>query len=184
MAQIKKLSKEQLQMIVAIVLFTGAFGYLYWRYLYSPYANKIAEAELKIEAVDKEISKATGESKKLDQIKAEVERLQREELLANQQLPKGRKLPDLIYTLMRLSRDNSVSIANFAPISKTDKQYFSETVYSLNVSGSYHSVGRFITALGVSQRIFSVRNMIFAPAGATGQTLSVTFQLVAYQYKE
>lgn len=184
MAKANRFSKEQLQLVLAVVLFTGAFGYLYWKYFFSPYAKKINEANTQIEAINMDIAKATGESKKLDQIKAEVERLQQEELRANQQLPRGRKLPDLIYTLMRLSHESGVAVSNIVPVSKADKPYFSESVYSLNVAGTYHSVGKFVAELGTSRRIFSVRNMIFSPDNSPGRTVTATFQLVTYQYKE
>jgi type IV pilus assembly protein PilO len=75
-----------------------------------------------------------------------------------------------------------VQLSSFQPGGQTAQQYFIENPYSINMSGSYHDVGRFLAAIALEQRIYNVRGVTYSAPDAKGKT-TVNFTLVAYQYK-
>jgi len=53
----------------------------------------------------------------------------------------------------------------------------------MTVKGGYHSVGRFLAAVALEERIFNVKNVMYSePLAKTGE-MQVTFTLISYQYK-
>ena len=185
MAKEIKLTKEQQQMIVASVLMTVAFVYSYWTYFWKPTSAKIVELRSKIESTDREITEARRQAARLPQLRAQIQELEEKAEAAEKKLPKTKELPLLIETLSDLARQNSVTIANFSQSGASTRDYFVEVNYTLQIRGSYHSIGRFLTALALQERIFHSRNLTLSPqsGGAAGETVSGQFQLVAFQYK-
>ena len=119
-------------------------------------------------------------AKRLDKLNLEIESLRKLEAETEHSLPKGKKIPDLINTLMAASRKYSVSITGITPQNSSDKQYFTEVNYQMSVTGKYHSIGRFLAALAASKRVFSIQNLNIS--GDSAQ-LSASFILVVYQYR-
>jgi len=182
--KIPELTKEQQQMLVAGILCLGAFGFIYYKYLWSPVSLRITKASQKLDVIARDITSAQTQEQRLDKLKETVADLKNQAQAAERRLPKGRNFPDLIYTINDLGKKYDVEIRSISPQGKADKQYFAEVYYGITCAGTYHSVGKFLTALGISERIFSTQNLVLTPSGgATGATVSATFTLVAYQYK-
>lgn len=181
--KLPELTKEQTQLLVAALFCAGALGFVYWKYFWAPVSARITAAGAKLESVEKDITAAEAQEKRLDKLKIEVSSLKQQKEAAERRLPKGKNVPDLIYTLTDMGRKYNVEIHSISPMGRTARQYFAEVSYGITLTGSYHSLGKFLTALGTSERIFSAQNLsITAAPGAGGDTISATFTLIAYQY--
>ncbi|MBI4386832.1 MAG: type 4a pilus biogenesis protein PilO [Elusimicrobia bacterium] len=181
-----QLTKAQQQLLVAAVLFVGGGGYAYIRYFWLPFSKRINEAKTKIEEVDRKIEKAQSQAARLDRLKKELEMLSQQAADAEKRLPKSKDIPAIIDTLSRLTRRYHVELRSFAPGAPAQKEFFTEIPYALNVSGSYHDIGRFFAAIASEERIFNVRNVSYTPGSVSAsgvQLLNVVFTLVSYQYK-
>jgi Tfp pilus assembly protein PilO len=76
-------------------------------------------------------------------------------------------------------------VTNFAPGGVGSKTYFIETPYQITFTGRYSDVGRFLASIAIEERIYNIINVNMNP-GATADDkykLTVSFTLVAYQYK-
>ncbi|MBI4051320.1 MAG: type 4a pilus biogenesis protein PilO [Elusimicrobia bacterium] len=182
--KIPQLTQEQQKMLfLGVVIFVAGI-YSYVKFFWSPISKRIEETQTKIEEVEKKIASAKAQEKRLPQLERELAQLNEQVVAAERRLPKKKEVPDLIYTLSDLGRKFRVEIRSIAPQGQSEKEYFREVMYGLTILGNYHSVAQFLTALGISERIFNTRNLVLAPSsGAPGITLQATFQLLAYQYK-
>ena len=176
----KNFGAEQIKVLAALVIFSGVVGFFYWKYVWVPFSKRTAAAETKIAAASQEIAKALGMVKRLDSLDKEIAQLRAQETDAEKRLPKGKKLPDLIYTVMAISRRTDVVIGSISPQNSTDKQYYTEVRYQLAATGRYHALGRFLATMATSQRVFSIQNLSLS---SDGDKVTARFTLVAYQYK-
>lgn len=182
-----ELTKEQQQYLVFAVLVIGGGGFSYVKYFWLPTSEKIKETVQKIEEVDKKIQKAQRQAGRLNKIKTQLAQLNDEAEKVEKQLPKDLDLPGVIDTVSGLARKNSVTLSQFGAPSSATKSHFKEITFALTASGSYHDLGRFLASLALEERIYNARNLNFslgAGSSVGGDTmLTVTFQLVSYQYK-
>lgn len=178
-----QLTKEQIQKIAAAVVVGGLAVYSYVSYFWLPLSKKISENNAKIEAIDKDITNAKRQKEKFKDLEAELGSLRIEKEAAQKKLPAEKKFPDLLRTLTDLSKKYNISIQAINPAGSAQIEYFTKVSYSLSVRGTYHSLGRFVTAIGIQERILSIENITMsASPGQDGSTISANFTLVAYQY--
>lgn len=181
-----KLTKEQQQLIVAGVLMTGALGFVYVKYFWIPTKQKIAEATTKLEGVNKKIKQAEDTARRLPQLQRQLAELEVLAQEAEEKLPKKKEVPKLIETLSDLAKEHRVDIQSISPAGSGKRENYQENFYSLVIQGSYHSVARFLTALGMEERILHSRNLTLSPITSALQpsfTVQASFTLVVYQYK-
>ncbi|MBI4056657.1 MAG: type 4a pilus biogenesis protein PilO [Elusimicrobia bacterium] len=182
--KIPELSPEQKKTVFAAALFILSMGFGYFKIFWAPLSKRIHETRAKLEEAEAQIATAEDQARKLPQLEKKLAELKEKLAAAERRIPKSKDVPDLIYTLSDLGRKFHVEIRSISPQGQTDREYFKEVAYGLAVRGSYHSVAKFLTALGISERIFNTRNLSVSPSsGAPGVTLQATLQLLAYQYR-
>lgn len=176
-----KLNKDQITKIVGITMGSALFGYVYVVYFWLPTSKKISENSAKVEAIQKDIDTAKAAKAKCKNLEARLIELSAQKEAAQKKLPTGKKVPDLLRTLTDLSKKYKVNIRTIAPGTTTREEYFMKAYYAISVSGDYHSLGRFLTALGLEERILTMENLSISGGGADN-SLNANFTLVAYQY--
>ena len=177
-----KLTKDQITQIVAGFFFGGLFLYVYLVYFWLPLGKKIEENNHKVSVIEADIANARAQKAKYKNLEAKLASLQMEKDAAQKKLPRERKLPDLIRTISDLSRKHNVVVKSISPAGSAQVEYFLKVSYSVTVSGNYHNIGRFLTALGVEERILTSENMSVQATVGAGTSGNATFTLVAYQY--
>lgn len=175
-----KLTKDQQKYLAAAVVGVALFGFLYWKFFWSPISMKITEVRAKIEELDGKIARAKQQAARLPLLEKELVTLNEQAVEAEKRLPRTKSVPDILVTLSTLAQKNRVIVASFTPGAQKAQQYFTELNYPVQVRGSFHSIGKFLAALSLEERIFNVLNVTFS---GSGPDLTVTFTLVSYQYK-
>ena len=181
MAKIQ-LTKDQWGRIAAGVLFGGLFMYVYAVYFWIPISARIDVNSKKMASMESDIFKAKVQKAKYKNLEAELDLLKAEKEAAQKRLPKERKLPDLIKTLTALSKKYRVEIQTITPSGSTKGEYFDKAAYKITAQGDYHSLGRFLTALGMEERILTMENLTLTGASGVVSSISAAFTLIAYQY--
>jgi type IV pilus assembly protein PilO len=177
-----KLTKEQLGQIVAGVLFGGLFIYGYLFYFWLPTAKTIEVNTKKVAAMESDINKARMQKAKYKDLESKLASLRAEKEAAEKKLPRDRKLPDLLRTITALSRKYRVDIQSITPSGTSPVEYFTRTSYIISLKGNYHDVGRFLTALGLEERIMTSENLNLSGTPSADTSVNAQFTLVAYQY--
>ncbi len=177
-----QLTKEQIGQIVAGVLFGGLFLYAYLFYFWLPTAKKIDENSHKIASMESDIGRAKIQKAKYKDLELKLDSLRAEKEAAQKKLPRERKLPDLLRTITALSRQYNVDIQSITPAGSAQVEYFNRVSYSISLKGDYASIGRFLTALGLEERILTSENLTITATPGAAASASASFTLVAYQY--
>jgi type IV pilus assembly protein PilO len=177
-----QLTKEQLGQIAAGVLFCALLIYGYVFYFWMPISKKIDANSKKVASMESDISKAKAQKAKYKDLEAKLASLKEEKEAAQKKLPRERKLPDLLKTITALSKKHKVAIQAITPGSSTKGEYFTKVAYQISLSGDYHALGRFLTALGLEERILTVENLVISGTPDAETSVSATFILMAYQY--
>lgn len=180
--KLPQLGKEQIQILVAAVICCAALGFVYWKYFWSPISERIITANEKLESINKDIRKAEVQERRLPKLKAEVKQLEIQKEAAKRRLPKDKDISGFINILTDLGRKYNIEMHSISPRGTKSQKYYAETSYGLSLTGSYHSIGRFITALGTLERIFSTKDLSISGAATDGRSRA-TLTLIAYQYK-
>ena len=176
-----ELTKEQMAQLFGAVLFGGLFIYLYLFFFWFPTSKKIEENTAKVESMQRDIDKAKELKKKFKDLEGKLESLKAEREAAVKKLPSGKNIPELIRTITRLSRKYRLNVVAINPSGQSKVEYFTKVTYQIRVNGNYHDIGRFLTALGLEERILTSENMSMTAAGGD-YSASATFTLAAYQY--
>ena len=177
-----QLTKEQMGQVVAAALFSALFIYVYLVYFWLPLGKTITEKTAKVAEIEADIINAKAQKAKYKNLEAKLASLQQEKDAAQKKLPRERKLPDLIRTITDLSKKYKVSVNSIAPAGNSQVEYFLKVSYSISVTGTYHDLGRFLTAIGIEERILTPENLSIRATAAPGASVDANFTLVAYQY--
>jgi len=177
-----QLTNEQLGKIAAAALFGGLFLYVYAVYFWLPTAKKIDENSKQAASMESDILKAKVQKAKYRDLEAKLVSLKEEKEAAQKRLPKERQLPDLLKTLAALSARYKVNIQGINPGGSTKGEYFTKVAYQISLTGDYHFLGRFLTALGLEERILTMENLTISGTPGAPASVSATFTLIAYQY--
>lgn len=178
-----QLSKQQQQYLGAGAFLFVIGSIVYVKFFWLPISQKMSDLTQQIEEIDHKIAKATAQASRLQRLQADLAKLNGDEIEAERRLPKTKSVPDMLVTLSALGQQNRVDIVNFSPGPQKSQQFFLELSYPMTVRGSFHNIGRFLAAIALEERIFNVKDVIYPSAGSDG-TMTVSFTLLTYQYKE
>ena len=177
-----QLTKEQMGQIALGVVLSGGFIFSYLQFFWLPTAKKIAESTERVAVMESDIAKAKKQKAKYKDLEAKLVSLKAEREDAVKKLPNERRIPDLIRTVTTLSRKHRVSISAITPSGQAKVEYFTKVTYTISLRGNYHDVGRFLTALGLEERIMTSENLTMAATVGSETSVSAQFTLAAYQY--
>ena len=178
-----KLTKQQQQYMIAGVLGSLAFGFVYIKYFWAPTSKTIREAQEEIASVTSQIETAKSNAARLPQIEKELEQLNIKAIEAERSLPKAKDVPGILVKLMGLAGKHGVVVNSFSPGGQISRDYFIELNYPCTVVGSYHSIGKFLSAVASEERIFNIQHVNYGAAAQDTTLMTVTFSLLSYQYK-
>lgn len=177
-----KLTKDQQKYLAIGVVSIVVFAVLYLKFFWLPISRQIEETKAKNKDISAKIEKAKQQAARLPRLEQELVSLNEQAVEAERRLPKTKSVTDILVTLNSLAAKHRVSILTFAPGATSGKQYFTELNYPVTAKGSFHSMGKFLAAVALEERIFNVLNVNYGTPNETGE-MQVTFTLVSYQYK-
>lgn len=177
-----QLSKKEQQYVgagaIGVLLLLAAYVQFFWL----PISAAKAEAREKIAQIEAKIDKARKQASRLDQLRLDLEALNKQAAQAELRLPRTKDVPNMLLTLSALAQKQRVSVVSFSPGPIREQQYFRELNYPVSIKGTYHNVGRFLAALALEERIFNVQSVSYPAPDGLGE-MTVTFTLLSYQYK-
>lgn len=168
--------------MAAGVVIGGVFIYLYLFFFWLPTSKKIGENSQKVASMEADIRNAKAQKAKYANLEAKLVSLKAEKEAAVKKLPNERRIPDLLRTVTTLSKKYKVSVTGITPSGQSKVEYFTKVTYSISLRGNYHDIGRFLTALGLEERILTSENLNMTATGSPDSSVNATFTLVAYQY--
>jgi type IV pilus assembly protein PilO len=151
----------------AAVLALVSYGF--YSYVYSPRVTEVDALRTRLEELQTRNSSARALTRGVGDDPEGVLAAYRRQLESVEGLiPSGEELPDLLDAISMEAQRSGVEISLIQPSGATEEQYYTRRVYDMAVLGRYHDIGEFLTRVASLPRIVTPKNLVLAPAPATG----------------
>jgi type IV pilus assembly protein PilO len=179
------LSKQQQQQIMLVVMVAGGFSYVYWNYLLKPANEKIVKLTAQVNDILGQVETMKRTANRLPALQREYDSLVAEVGETEKRLPREKNLEEVLRIVTEQAAKNKITVSSFSPGAEKPQNYFVEFPISLTIGGSFHTLGKFLSVLGQQERILASRNVTLSynPNPKKGQTVSGSFQLMAFTFK-
>lgn len=155
---------KRLVLLAAVsVLGVGAYWYLMFRPDHAEVVIIAAHAD-SLEAANA-INRKLVENGEEARIKAASERYTQELTVLRRLVPTQAEVLALIDGISTAARQAGMEISDFVPESDMPGDYFDARKYGFSVTGPYHKVAEFFTAIGSLDRIVAPINVNLVPSG-------------------
>jgi len=172
--------KQKIALLVAIVVFEGAA--LYWGLLL-PRQTELKDLRGRLEGLQNEVQDKQKIANNLPKLKREYQQLQKDLDLALTELPNQKEIPTLLTSITSVGKGAGNDFLLFRPKPETPKDFYAEVPVDISVSGSFHSVANFFTAVGNLPRIVNITNVSFADIKQAGGKTSVKVNCLATTFR-
>ena len=183
------------QKILIGVLVVIVVSYLYFGTRFLPVFYPVRKAQ--IDQLETDYAKMSADLEKarqlvgrLDQIKAEYERLHAQWLSAQEMLPAETEMPALLRNVTTAGNKAGIDFMLFQPGSPTAREFYKSHPVKVRVRGGYHQLGIFLSRLANMQRIVNVASLNINSTGeakkntAGNESVIADFTLTAYTLSE
>lgn len=151
--------------IIFLVVAVGGTYYFVWR-------NKIPELQT-VEQQEIDL-RATFESKQklaanFDAYKAQLEEVERTFGAMLRQLPGETEVPSLLVDISQTGLAAGLEERLFQPLNESAREAYAELPIKIQLVGSYHELGNFVTGVAALPRIVTLHDVVLKPLSSPGQ---------------
>ena len=152
-----------LLLAVIAVLGVGA----YWYFLWKPDHDEVVIIAAHADTLERDnaLIKAAVENGEERRIAEATKRYNAELAILRRLVPTYSEVPALIDGVSTAARQNGMELANYTPAGELPGDYFNSQRYSFSVTGPYHRVAEFFTAIASFDRILVPVNVSILPSG-------------------
>ncbi|ABB31215.1 Pilus assembly protein PilO [Geobacter metallireducens RCH3] len=172
--------KQKIALLVAILLFEGAA--LYWG-LFLPRQTELKELRGRLEGLQNEVREKERIANNLPKLKREYQQLQKDLDLALTELPNQKEIPSLLTGITSVGKSAGNDFLLFRPKPEVSKDFYAEVPVDISISGTFHSVANFFTAVGKLPRIVNITDVSFADIKQAGGKTSVKVNCLATTFR-
>jgi len=124
----------------------------------------------------------------LENFRKQLEEMNRSFGAMLRQLPDKTEVADLLVDVSQTGLSNGLEFQLFKPGGEIRKGFYAELPIQLNVTGSYHQFGAFVSELAALPRIVTIHNVDISPSGGTSGSGATPLRMSAiaktYRYLE
>lgn len=135
------------------------------------------EADLKSQFEDKAFRVAN-----LDALRRQMADVEERFSEILKQLPTDKEVPGLLEDISDIGRQAGLSIESIALQPETRAQFYIELPINIQVTGSYHQMGEFVSGVAAIERIVTLHD--YNIRAGSGDTLSMTINAKTYRYEQ
>lgn len=179
---VSSINEQTTQVKVGVLVFVVvAVAAGYWYFYWSPKADEIKRARIRVSQVEKQVSEYEAIARELPKFEEENKRLQKEFELVASKLPKEKEIPALIDSVYEeISASNLDSIV-FAPKPQVTKEIYAEIPIEMEVQGTYYNLADFFDRISRLPRIVNVRNLNLERSNPGSTFLNASFNVVTFR---
>ncbi len=164
-----------LGIFVALVVMGAWFG---WQSQYDELeAKQQEESKLKEDWLSKK-----KQAVNLEEHKNQLAEIERSFGALLKQLPNASEMESLLIDINQAGLGRGLQFELFKPGGESQREFYAELPITVNVTGSYHDFGAFAGDIAGLSRIVTLNNIIIAPAGKSGEVLTMTTTAKTFRY--
>ena len=137
----------------------------------------VRESELKNQFEDKSFRVAN-----LDALRRQMADVEERFSEILKQLPTDKEVPGLLEDISDIGRQAGLSIESIALQSERASQFYIELPINIQVTGSYHQMGEFVSGVAAIERIVTLHDYSIRAAG--DDSLTMTINAKTYRYEQ
>lgn len=100
------------------------------------------------------------------------------------QLPSDTEVPGLLEDITKAGLGNQLVFDQIKLLPEATETYYVELPMDISVTGEYHGMGAFITAVANLSRIVTWHDLSLAPVSSDGNILKLQIRAKTYRYKD
>ena len=147
--------------VLALVIAGG-----YWYQFWSPKNLELDEVDAHVQALKEVNQHAKSElaQGKTSELRAETEQFERDLNVMRELVPTANEVPVLLEQVSTAARRVGLDISDVQPLPQLSGDQYDAYKYRLNVRGTFHQIGDFLTNVGTLQRIVAPINVVLNPS--------------------
>src|SRR5574341_17691 len=134
--------------------------------------TKIARADVEQRRLDNDLIEKTAIANNLNQFRREKELLEQRLTEALAELPKDKKIDELLQLFQERARKAGLEIATIEPQATVAEGFYARIPIAMTVAGNFHEIATFFDSLGRLRRIVNVSGIVMdAPKDVGGKVV-------------
>jgi type IV pilus assembly protein PilO len=168
---------------LVIFAFVVLIGYYFWLSDDEQQLNQAQKQEISLKT---EFEQKAAEAAHLDVYKEQIEQMKRSFGTMLRQLPGQTEIPSLLQDISQTAQIDGLKQDLFKPENEIKKDFYAEKPIQIQVEGTYHQFGKFVSDLAALPRIVTVHDISIKPQGNSrdGANLVMTLTAKTYRYLE
>jgi len=176
--------KKEHQIFVIMAVGVLLFLYIFFKFIFIPINIRISEMKKSISEKTSKLEEAKLLTESLPRLQQETKLLELEIVELEKKLPKQTNLPSLIKIISRQAQNFGIRINSLTPqMVDASSPQFKEIPFTINFSGSFHSLGQFLTELAQGERIIASRDLSVSYSNVKEYPINGTCIIYAFSLK-
>jgi len=187
-------TKDKLNQIVFIVvLLIGGGGYCFWQYVYQPKTEELRGLKDQEDKLSRDLTKVKSQVQRMSKLREELAQAETEFAKLQDMFPDQEQIPTRLQDLTSVTRRSGTTTTSFQPLPPVQRDYYTENVYKLSITGSYHALGEMFAEMANFRYPTSVQKMVVTTStklneeledadkhGTTPNTVIANFEFTTY----
>ncbi|MDD5492900.1 MAG: type 4a pilus biogenesis protein PilO [bacterium] len=181
-----KKNLQQKQVMIMAVVMGVVILFLFKNFAYDTLHEKIQGVDVKLNEAKAKLADANSIADKKELIDKELATLQNKLAYMGEMLPQKKEIPKFLKTIISRANDNTIRMISFQPTALITREFYNEVPVSVNIRGSYNSLGQFFAKIGNLNRIVNVENVQLSASSSDNlrETISAAFTIKTFTYTE
>lgn len=149
--------------VLVLVLSVLVPSFLFYKFIYIPFNEKIYNLRNEIKNLELEISKLESLVKKEKEMDLQYQK--RREFLEEIKniLPTEKEIPELLKSISENAKKNKLEIIKFSPVKEEKRDYYDLIAFNMELRGYFHDLIKFINDITKMPRLVNIDEVEFVP---------------------
>lgn len=161
--------------LVSIVILAAG----YW-FIVKDQLAELEEAERREVALKQEFSKKKALAVNLEAYKKQMAEMRERFGVLLRQLPNKTEVPELLIDITQTGLGRGLQFDMFQPRNKRVADFYAELPVNIQVKGTYHQLGEFVSDVAALPRIVTIDDLVLSPS--KGEILTMSAVAKTYHY--
>lgn len=167
--------------IALIIIVMAAIGYAGWHFDLKPQLDELASLEKKEVDLKASFERKQKKAANLEALKKQMAEMQQSFGDMLRQLPNKTEVAGLIVDISQTGLAAGLEFKLFKPGKEVPSEFYAELPIDIDVTGSYHQMGEFISGVAALPRIVTTHDIEIISAQAGGGLLTMKAKAKTYR---